>query len=50
MNIEKIKNAIPPHLAAKIAKMALARKLSLAEMIVFCLKGETTQANGIKEA
>lgn len=42
MNTTKIINALPPHLAAKIAKIAKAKKLSLAETIVLCLKGETT--------
>lgn len=45
MNTTKIINALPPHLTAKVEKIAKAQKLSLAEAIVFCLKGETTQAN-----
>ena len=43
MTDNKIINAMPPHLDAKIAKMAKSRKLSVAETIVLCLKGETTQ-------
>ena len=42
MNTLKIINALPPHLAAKVAKIAAAKKLSLAEAVVFCLEGETT--------
>ena len=42
MSIIKIKDALPPHLVVKIAKMAKARKLTFDEMIVLCLKGETT--------
>ena len=42
MNTTKIINAMPPHLTAKVAKIASAKKLSLAEAIISCLKGETT--------
>ena len=42
MTTSKILNALPPHLVAKISKIAAAKKLSLAEAVVFCLKGETT--------
>ena len=43
MNTAKIINAMPPHLAAKVAKVAKAKKVSLAKAIVLCLEGETTQ-------
>lgn len=43
MNTTKIINAMPPHLIAKVAKIARAKKLSLAEAIILCLRGETTR-------
>jgi hypothetical protein len=43
MNTTKILNALPPHLVAKISKIAAAKELSLAEAVVYCLEGETTR-------